>query len=81
MRGPRVTDHAVLRYLERVQGFDVEAVRRHVKKVCAGVVTARSVLAEGHAFIIKSGAVVTVRPIQASSPRGVPRERGEARPE
>lgn len=26
----RVTDHAVLRYLERAHGLDVEAVRRHL---------------------------------------------------
>lgn len=26
----RVTDHAVLRYLERCHGLDIEAVRRHL---------------------------------------------------
>ncbi|MCO5059662.1 MAG: hypothetical protein M9905_17630 [Rhizobiaceae bacterium] len=26
----RVTDHAVLRYLERAHGLDVDAVRRHL---------------------------------------------------
>lgn len=31
MTGPiRVTDHAVLRYLERAHGLDVAAVRRHL---------------------------------------------------
>jgi len=33
----RVTDHAVLRYMERVQGFDVEAVRQHIARSCAVV--------------------------------------------
>ena len=27
-----VTDHAVLRYLERVQGWDIEEVRAHIAK-------------------------------------------------
>ncbi|WP_048646584.1 hypothetical protein [Nitratireductor soli] len=32
-----VTDHAVLRYLERAHGLDVEAVRRHLAgRVAAG---------------------------------------------
>lgn len=26
----RVSDHAVLRYLERAHGLDIEAVRRHI---------------------------------------------------
>ena len=32
MKHPRthVTDHAVLRYLERVEGIDIEAVRRRI---------------------------------------------------
>lgn len=29
-RPVRVTDHAVLRYLERAHGLDVDAVRRHL---------------------------------------------------
>lgn len=29
-RAVRVTDHAVLRYLERAHGLDVDAVRRHL---------------------------------------------------
>lgn len=27
----RVTDHAILRYLERAHGLDIEAVRRHLE--------------------------------------------------
>ena len=37
-RPVRVTDHAVLRYLERAHGLDVDAVRRHLSgKVETGV--------------------------------------------
>ncbi len=32
MRPMEVTDHAVLRHLERVKGIDVEGIRRHIKK-------------------------------------------------
>lgn len=35
---PRVTDHAVLRFLERVRGVDVQAVRREIQDVCASAV-------------------------------------------
>ncbi|MFC3074672.1 hypothetical protein [Shinella pollutisoli] len=31
----QVTDHAVLRYLERAHGLDVEAIRRHIAGQCA----------------------------------------------
>lgn len=61
----RVTDHAVLRYIERVQGLDVEAVRQHIARLCAlpAAAGAMCVRAEGVKFeISKSGAVVSVVP-------------------
>lgn len=30
-----VTDHAILRYLERAHGLDIEAVRNHIASLCA----------------------------------------------
>lgn len=72
---PHVTDHAVLRYLERVQGFDIEAVRRAIALKCKGATVARSVLSDGFSYMIKNGTVVTIRPTQAQNPRRVPRER------
>lgn len=64
MKLPRVTDHAVLRYLERVRGFDVEAVRRHIAITCAAAASAgaANLKAEGVRFAIDNGAVVTVMP-------------------
>lgn len=59
----RITDHAVLRYLERVRGFDVEAVRREIAASCAVAAdhpSASSVLSNGFRFIIKADAVITV---------------------
>jgi hypothetical protein len=74
-----VTDHAVLRYLERVKGFDVDAVRQHIKDLCKGVITARTVRAENADFIIAGGCVVTVKPHGSINRRRVPRGRDEVR--
>lgn len=51
-----VSDHAVLRYLERVGGFDVEGLRRDIQRRMVQNVTglgAQSVVVEGHRFVVK----------------------------
>lgn len=60
----RVSDHAVLRYMERVMGLDVEKVRAHIHDVCspAASIGAVCVRAEGHRFEIVNNAVLTVTP-------------------
>lgn len=60
----RVTDHAVLRYLERAMGLNIEVVREHILAVCGGAAAfgAVSVRAEGLRFEIRSGAITTVTP-------------------
>lgn len=64
MKKPRllVTDHAIVRYLERVGGFDIEGLRQSIGRRCdpALEVGASSVLIEGHAYVIADGKVVTV---------------------
>lgn len=60
----RVSDHAVLRYLERAMGLNIEMVRDHILSVCVapasfGAVCVRS---EGLRFEIVNGTVVTVVP-------------------
>lgn len=59
-----VTDHAVLRYLERVQGQPIEQVREHIRKTCeaAAALKATCVRAEGARFEIVDNRVVTVAP-------------------
>lgn len=78
---PHVTDHALIRYIERVQGIDLSDIREHIAQLCAGAsgVGARTLIQEGHSFIIKGQTVVTVRPIKPQNPRRVPRDRAEAR--
>jgi hypothetical protein len=60
----RVTDHAVLRYLERAMGLNVEIVREHISQVCStpAAFGAVCVRAEGLRFEIRNNAIVTVAP-------------------
>ncbi|QYK42845.1 MAG: hypothetical protein KF887_07015 [Paracoccaceae bacterium] len=53
----RVSDHAVLRYLERVGGFDVERLRREIGRRVEDAVLAGAcgVQIEGVSFRVKDG--------------------------
>lgn len=64
MTEPRVTEHAVLRYMERVLGLDVEGVRKHILDTCtpAIMVGASSLKTEGVRFEFVNYAVTTVLP-------------------
>lgn len=64
MKLPHVTDHCLVRYLERAKGFDVEAVRRHIAQLCAPYVDtgAQTIHAEGVRFELGTGKVITVTP-------------------
>ena len=57
-----VTDHAVLRYLERVLEIDIETIRREIgHKVDRGVQEgACGVIVDGFRFRLVDGAVTTV---------------------
>jgi hypothetical protein len=61
-----VTDHALIRYIERVHGIDLEDVRAEVARVCeqaAGVSGNVTIRADGHFFECRDGTVVTVTPV------------------
>ncbi len=65
-----VSDHAVLRYLERVGGFDIEGLRRQIadRLKPAADAGARGVVLDGHSFLIDynpqlGSVVVTVLPV------------------
>ncbi len=64
MSAPRVTDHAVLRYLERAHGLDVELVRRHLEGLAANAVElgATGVRIERVMLVLRSETVTTVLP-------------------
>lgn len=72
-KGP-VTDHAVLRYLQRVGGVDVERVRRHIWNQCRGAVSngqsAQTV--GGITYKIDGGHIVTVLAEKFPEPEAIP---------
>ncbi|WP_420324614.1 hypothetical protein [Mameliella sp.] len=78
----RVTDHAVLRYLERVQGIDIEALRRElgarIDAACEDFEGMCAVNIEGISFRRSQNGIVTTcfeqnRPDKGHS--GPPRKR------
>lgn len=58
----RVTDHAVLQYLARVHGLDIEHFRSHIAGLTQSGVDngATGVIADGVKFVLNGIAVVTV---------------------
>lgn len=56
------TDHAVLRYLERVMGLDIATIRAEVARIGQLGVDhdAPVVISGGHKFIVEQGRVITV---------------------
>lgn len=76
----RVTDHAVLRYLERAMGLNVEIVREHILQVCADAAAfgAVCVRAEGFRFEIVENRIVTVAP-DGVAPSKISRARASRR--
>lgn len=67
-RPVRVCDHALLRFIERVGGLDVEGMRRHLAEsldravVAADAIGCRDliVVADGNKYVVVKGCVVTV---------------------
>jgi hypothetical protein len=66
----RVSDHALLRYLERYVGLDIEAVRIDLESAFARAhgasmslgVADYAIRSDGHTFIVRDGTVTTVIP-------------------
>lgn len=65
MPRPHITDHALLRYLERHVGIDVEAHRREMERAVERGVEqgASGVLVHGLRFCLKAERVVTCYPV------------------
>ena len=64
MKKPRhpASDHAVIRYLERVKGMDIDEVRREIGRVVDQGLEAGAcgVISNGFVYRIEGGCVVTV---------------------
>lgn len=50
----RVSDHAVIRYLERTKGFDFEPIREHIRKAAQIVLDtgANNITIDGVSFVL-----------------------------
>lgn len=61
---PHVTDHAVIRYLERVKGVDIDATRREIADIVRlGVkLGAEAVVLQGMRYRLEGPCCVTVMP-------------------
>ena len=68
MSGPRISDHALVRFLERAGGLDVQGVRAHLSASLARAAeTARrlgksdyNVQADGLSYRVRNDVVVTI---------------------
>lgn len=60
---PIVSDHAVLRFLERCHGLDVEAIRAEMRHAVETGVRfgASAVICDGVKFVLREETVVTVK--------------------
>lgn len=72
-----VSDHAVLRYLDRIGGFDIESLRHHISTRLQPHADrgAQGVVLDGHSFLIDQNGdrgpiVTTVLPV-TRSPRNL----------
>lgn len=73
MKRPRisVTDHAVVRYLERVEGMDVERLRIEIGRIVerAAGLGANGVIVDGYRYVLADQAVTTVLTASKPDPR------------
>lgn len=57
-----ITDHAFLRYMERVQGFDIELLKGELRKKLPSAPANGTMKIENVIFVFKNNALVTVLP-------------------
>jgi hypothetical protein len=64
--GVSVSDHALLRWLERIHGIDIERLRTAVlteNQLKAFAAGASAVQSQGHRFIVKNKTLITIAPM------------------
>ena len=75
MSEPHVTDHAVLRYLERVYGVDIEGLRSRIGReaVQGCEAGAGAIIVDGTRYVLEGANVITItgrnRPVTARAAR------------
>jgi hypothetical protein len=79
-----ITDHALVRYLERVHGFDLEPLRKGIMAAVAlgAAARARSVVKNDFTYSLthdgKQTVVVTILPSKYRRRKTAPQKRGDA---
>lgn len=60
----RISDHGIVRYLERVEGLDLDIIRAEILAIAgpAAAAGAKILRKVGNTYIIENGAIVTVLP-------------------
>ncbi|MGP9788928.1 hypothetical protein [Roseinatronobacter sp. NSM] len=73
-----VSDHAVLRYLERVQGMDIERLRREIgaRVDHAAALGACGIIISGFSYRIENNTVTTILRAHRCDSRIGPKRRG-----
>ena len=56
-----VTHHALIRYLERVRGFNFDREIAEIRKICGNKIDG-TIKAEGCLFEVRNGSVVSILP-------------------
>ncbi len=71
-RYPIVSDHAVLRFMQRRHGVDIEAIRAEIRAAVETGVRygASGVIADGVKFVLREETVVTVKNAERSTRSG-----------
>lgn len=67
-----ITEHALLRFLERVKGIDVQAARAEITKTVERAEDHKSCLAvtsNGFRYVLMNGALVTIKRIDSKKGR------------
>lgn len=75
---PRISDHAVLRFMERGMGFDIDALRRRLLNdtvKAAMKAGAKTVTVEGVRLVVQGNVITTVLDVPAKKFRPAPRTR------
>ena len=67
-----ITDHAVVRYLERVKGMNIEKVRADLRALVSGPAHAgaTSVKKDGWVYLIRNMTLITVRNQLSTTAKG-----------
>lgn len=57
-----ITDHALMRYMERVKGMDFEPMRDELRAIIAPAIGARSLRKDGMEYLLDGHKLITVQP-------------------